>query len=160
MYMDPEAKKKVLRMINYGMYILSSRADAHVAAATVNWLSQASFTPPLVMVGLRVDSDTYATVKKSRRFAVNVLGKDQKDLAQDFFKASSVEGTRINGHEYEDGKSGGALLKETPASFECKVTDIVERGDHAVVVGEVIEAKINREDTPLIMRETGWFYGG
>lgn len=158
--MDPEAKKKVLRMINYGMYVLSSRADTHLAAATVNWLSQASFTPPLVMVGLKVESDTFATVKKSRHFTVNILGKNQKDLAQDFFKASSVEGTKINGHEFENGKTGGALLKETPASFECKVTDIVERGDHAVVLGEVIEAKLNREETPLFMRETGWFYGG
>ncbi|MBZ5534350.1 MAG: flavin reductase family protein [Acidobacteriia bacterium] len=158
--MEPEAKKKVLRMINYGMYILSSRAESHLAAATVNWLSQASFTPPLVMVGLKVESDTFATVKKSRHFAVNILGRNQKALAQDFFKPSSVEGTRINGHEYGNGKTGGALLKETPASFECKVTDIVERGDHAVVLGEVVEVTINREDTPLFMRETGWFYGG
>lgn len=158
--MEPEAKKKVLRMINYGMYILSSRADAHLAAATVNWLSQASFTPPLIMVGLKVESDTFATVKKSRHFAVNILGKNQKELAQDFFKPSFVEGTKINGHEYENGKTGGALLKETPASFECKVTDIVERGDHAVVLGEVVEVTIHREDTPLFMRETGWFYGG
>ncbi|MFI5176506.1 MAG: flavin reductase family protein, partial [Terriglobia bacterium] len=130
--MDPEAKKKALRMINYGMYVLSSRVEGHVAAATVNWLSQASFSPPLVMVGLKVDSDTFATVRKAMHFTVNILGQNQKDLAQDFFKASSVEGNRINGHEYESGITGGAILKESPASFECKVTDIVERGDHAV----------------------------
>jgi flavin reductase (DIM6/NTAB) family NADH-FMN oxidoreductase RutF len=158
--MDLDAKKKVLRMINYGMYVLSSRLENHIAAATVNWLSQASFSPPLVMVGLKRDSDTFATVKKSMQFAVNIVAKDQKNLAQDFFKASSVEGNRINGHEYESGITGGALLKESPANFECKVTDIVERGDHAVVVGEVIEARISREDTPLFMRDTGWFYGG
>jgi len=158
--MDAEAKKKALRMINYGMYVLSASDGKHIAAATVNWLSQASFNPPLVMVGLRMDSETYAAVKNSRHFAVNVLGKEQKSLAQDFFKASVLEGTRINGHEFEKGKTGGAILKETPAFFECKVTDIVERGDHAVVVGEVIEANLTREDAPLFMRETGWFYGG
>jgi flavin reductase (DIM6/NTAB) family NADH-FMN oxidoreductase RutF len=158
--MDPEAKKKALRMINYGMYVLSSRVEGHVAAATVNWLSQASFSPPLVMVGLKVDSDTFATVRKAMHFTVNILGQNQKDLAQDFFKASSVEGNRINGHEYESGITGGAILKESPASFECKVTDIVERGDHAVVLGEVIEARLTRADIPLFMRDTGWFYGG
>lgn len=158
--MDDEAKKKSLRMINYGLYILSAKDDGGIAAATVNWLSQASFTPPLVMVGVKASSNTLAAIVKSMHFAVNILGKDQKNLAQDFFKPSVLEGSKINGHEFEIGASGGALLKEAPAHFECTVTDIVERGDHSVVIGEVIDARIIREDLPLFMRDTGWFYGG
>lgn len=158
--MDTDARKKALRMINYGLYVLSARADDQIAAATVNWLSQASFTPPLVMAGIKLDSHTFHAVRKSMHFSVNILSNDQKDLAQDFFKPSALDGNKINGHEFEVGRSGGAVLKEAPAFFECKVTDIVERGDHAVVVGEVIEAGVRRDETPLFMRDTGWFYGG
>ena len=71
--MDTEAKKKALRMINYGLYVLSARDDRGHAAATVNWLSQASFSPALVMVGVKSDSNTLAAIKKSLHFAVNVL---------------------------------------------------------------------------------------
>lgn len=131
-----------------------------MAAATVNWLSQASFNPPLVMVGLKKDSHTYQGVLKSMHFTVNLLGKDQKHLAQDFFKPSTVEGANINGHPFAMSESGGAILGEAPAWFECKVTDMIDRGDHAVVVGEVIQAKVIRDETPLLMRDTGWFYGG
>lgn len=158
--MDLEAKKRALRMISYGLYVLSAQEGEHIAAATVNWLSQASFSPPLVMVGLKLDSHTFIAVKKSMCFTVNLLGKDQKDLAQDFFRASSVVGNKINGHEFEQGITGGVVLTEAPAYFECKVSDIVERGDHAVVVGQVVEAKLIREDTPLFMPDTGWTYGG
>ncbi len=158
--MDAEAKKKALRMINYGMYILTAQEGERLAAATVNWLSQASFAPPLVMVGVKADSQTFSAVKNSRYFTVNILGKDQKDVAQDFFKPSVLEGNKINGHEFERGLHGGPILREVPASFECRVTDIMEHGDHAVVVGEVIEATVRRDETPLFMRETGWFYGG
>ena len=50
--MDPEVKKKTLRMINYGMYVLTSKDGDQLDAATVNWVTQASFNPPLVVVGV------------------------------------------------------------------------------------------------------------
>ena len=46
--MDPAAKKTALRMIPYGLYVLTAEnADGQTAAATVNWVTQASFEPPL-----------------------------------------------------------------------------------------------------------------
>ena len=44
--MDPEVKKKALRMINYGMYVLTSKDGDQLDAATVNWVTHASFNPP------------------------------------------------------------------------------------------------------------------
>src|SRR5436309_10938599 len=41
--MDPNAKKTTLRMIPYGLYVLTAaHADGRVAAGTVNWVTQAS----------------------------------------------------------------------------------------------------------------------
>ncbi|GBD40458.1 hypothetical protein HRbin38_00316 [bacterium HR38] len=37
---------------------------------------------------------------------------------------------------------------------------IYEGGDHSVVVAEVVEAGVRQEAKPLIMWDTGWFYGG
>ena len=51
-------------------------------------------------------------------FAVNVLGKEQQAVAFTFFKA---------------------------AFFECSLVDTLERGDHSVFLGQVIEASVNRE---------------
>src|SRR5437764_7018749 len=53
MAMDPQAKKVALRAINYGLYVLTAVHDGEYGAAGVNWLSQASFEPPLVMVGVK-----------------------------------------------------------------------------------------------------------
>ncbi len=159
--MNEDAKKVALRMINYGMYILTAKEGEKIGAATVNWLSQTSFKPPLVMVGLKADSHLHSLVEKTRTFAVNILGSDQKNLAAEFFKPLRVEGMKMNGTPYETGVTGAPILTETPASLECKVTDILKRGDHTVVVGEVVEAHVRRKDAePLFMRSTGWFYGG
>ena len=49
--MDEDAKKTALRMIPYGMDVLTSKSNGgkDVRAATVNWLTQTSFSPPLVL---------------------------------------------------------------------------------------------------------------
>ncbi len=35
--MDADAKKTALRMIPYGLYVLTAEKDGEIAAATVNW---------------------------------------------------------------------------------------------------------------------------
>jgi len=158
--MNPEAKKKALRMITYGLYILTSKSGDRYSAGTVNWLSQSSFEPPLVMVGVKRDSGLHSTISESGVFAVNILASDQKEIASAFFKPTSVENDKINGYRFEQGETGAPLLVDLPAFFECRVVDKVERGDHTIFVGEVINAGVRKEAKPLVMWDTGWFYGG
>jgi len=155
-------RKRALRMITYGLYVLTAAADGEVAAGTVNWLSQASFQPPLVMVGVKRDSHVHALIERSGKFAVNVLAAGQKDVAATFFRPSQVEDGRINGLAFEPGpQSGAPLLLDAPAWFEARVTDTVAHGDHTVFVAEVVEAGVRDGDArPLVMWDTGWFYGG
>ena len=68
--MDADAKKSALRMIPYGIYVLTTKAgDGTIAAATVNWVTQTAFAPPTVVVGVKTDSGTYAALKDSGAFA-------------------------------------------------------------------------------------------
>ena len=48
--------------------------DGLISTATVNWITQASFKPPLVAVGVKADSQIYDIVKTAGNFALNVLG--------------------------------------------------------------------------------------
>ncbi|HEY8487285.1 MAG TPA: flavin reductase family protein [Limnochordales bacterium] len=160
--MDPEVRKQVLRKLTYGLYVLTARHQQEVAAGTVNWLSQCSFQPPLVMVAVKADSRLHGLVEASSAFAVNVLAAHQKDVAQAFFRPTQVENGRINGYAFEPAPvSGAPLLVDLPAWVECRVTDRVKRGDHTVFVGEVVEAGLrDGQARPLEMWDTGWFYGG
>lgn len=160
--MNPETKKQALRLLTYGLYILTARDGENLAAGTVNWLSQASFTPPLVMIGVKVDSRLHELIEQSRAFAVNILGAGQKEIAAAFFRPSQVEHGRINGYAFEPGPATGApLLTDLPAWFEARVTDVVKRGDHTVFVAEVVNAGLrDPQARPLEMWDTGWFYGG
>ena len=58
-------------------------------------MTQTSFKPPLVAVGIKQDSHPYGVVKASGAFALNVLGADQKDVAQAFFGPVKPEGDKL-----------------------------------------------------------------
>jgi len=167
--MDPAMKKTALRMIPYGLFVLTSEtSDGRFAAATVNWVTQSSFEPPLVVVGVKADSNAFPVIKASRAFALNVLGKGQQSLAFAFFKSVTPEGDTVAGQRFRRGTTGAPLLESTPAFVECRLVDTIERGDHAVMVGEVVDAGVNRpiegrpDDAVLWLKELGEkiFYGG
>ncbi|MDX1483263.1 MAG: flavin reductase family protein [Alphaproteobacteria bacterium] len=166
--MDAEAKKTALRMIPYGIYVLTAEGSEGVAAATVNWVTQTSFDPPLVVVGVKADSGAYHALKDSGHYALNMLGKGQVGQAFTFFKPVEHDGDTISGEPYRAGSTGAPVLENAPAFVECKVAEIVERGDHHIVIGEVVDAEVatppegRADDAILHMRDLGdnVFYGG
>ncbi|MBI1871326.1 MAG: flavin reductase [Chlamydiae bacterium] len=158
--MDPQVRKKALRMISYGVYILTSKAENEVAGCTVTWVSQASMNPPMIMVGLEKESHTYQVVQKSGKFVVHFLGQGQKEIAQKFFKPGVFEDGKIHGFACRTGVTGVPILVDVPAYIECRALETVGQGDHHVVVAEVIGAGVQHNLPPLSLRETGWSYGG
>jgi len=167
--MNADAKKTVLRMIPYGIYVLT--ADDHkgnVGAATVNWVTQSSFAPPLVVVGVKADSGAHTVVKGTGKFALNMLGKDQKGVAFGFFKPAKLEDGKLSGQAFHAGANGSPILEDAIAAVECSVKDVLELGDHSVVIAEVTEAYVHKQpegraDAAILeMKDLGdtVYYGG
>ncbi len=159
--MNEEAKKKLLRMIPHALYVLTSKADGKTAASTVSWVTQASFQPPLVAVGLKKDSQTFEIVRKSQGFVLNFLGSDQKDIAQKFFKHQEPEGHHLAGETFQESPTlKFPFFPQMAGYVECRWVGSIEEGDHVVVVAKVLEAEAGPLEGPLLLSTTGWQYGG
>ncbi|MBF6559690.1 MAG: flavin reductase [Candidatus Binataceae bacterium] len=158
--MDENAKKKGLRMIPYGLQVLGARHGDKQTVATINWTTQASFAPPLVVVGIKTDSTAHELVKQSKKFTLSMLGAGQKDLALAFFKHVEPKDGKFGNHAFTSGKNGCAIITDAPAAVECDVVHFYENGDHSVVVGVVTEAYLTKETDPLTLKECGFNYGG
>ena len=167
--MDDNAKKTALRMIPYGLYVMTAEdKDSRISAGTVNWATQASFKPPLVAVGVKADSQLHEITKTAGCFALNVLGKGQQGAAYTFFKPAERDGQTISGEAFHSGSTGAPVLDNIPAFVECRLVTTVEEGDHSIFVGEVVDAGVNQEpegradDATLLLKDLGekTFYGG
>ena len=158
--MDDAAKKTVLRMIPYGLYVLGAKQGAQMSMATINWVTQASFAPPLVVLGVKADAAGHAMLKATRKFALSMLKSGQKDMAYAFFKHVTPEGNKIGGYEFALAENGSPVLTGAAGFVAGDIHEIVERGDHSVLVGEVTQAKLHGAAEILTLKEIGANYGG
>ena len=159
--MDARVRQKTLRMLSNGVYVLTSRSEDQYGAATVTWVSQASFKPPLIMAAVRTESKVFKCLAESRSAVLHIVGERQKAIAwRFFFPTHAVCGT-INGEAFMEGKTAAPVFPNLPAHIECELEQIVDtRGDHAVVILRVVEAECQEEVRPLTMAEMPWKYRG
>ena len=154
------AKKTTLRMIPYGLYVLGAKHGDDIAAGAINWVTQTSFSPPLIVMGVKQDSGLYSVLKASGSFALSFLESGQKDLAFAFFKPTHVEGHMVNGHHFETHETGAPVIASAAAWVEGRIVGEVALGDHSCVVGEVTNAHVKRDAKLLTLEECGVKYGG
>jgi flavin reductase (DIM6/NTAB) family NADH-FMN oxidoreductase RutF len=160
--MDPKTKQKTLRLLANGIYVMTSRGAHKIGAATVTWVSQASFKPPLLTAALRKDGTVLECVIQSGKAVLHVLDKQQSALAQSFFAPTKATEGTLNGEAFTSGvKTGAPVLDSALAYLECEVREVMDRhGDHAIVLLEVVNAEIRREVNPLTVADSPWKYGG
>jgi flavin reductase (DIM6/NTAB) family NADH-FMN oxidoreductase RutF len=157
------AIRKALRTFQYGLFVLTCGQGAEAHAATISWVTQISFKPRRVAIGVRKDSHIYPVLQQQGKFALNVLAEGQEELAGAFFKYVPAGDGEFDGHAFVPGPATGApLLLETPAWLECAAVEEANAGgDHGLFVAEVL-AGGTRVETPMPMNLaiTGWSYGG
>lgn len=167
--MDLDAKKTALRMIPYGLFVITAQSDeGQIASGSVNWVTQSSFDPPQVVVCVRQDSKLHAVIEQSGTFALNAVGKGQEKMAVRFFKPAEVEGNSLGGYKFKSGSTGAPILTEAPAYLDCIVVGSLNLGDHSVIVAEVKDASAElegdiRPDEAILMLndlEGEIYYGG
>lgn len=159
--MDVMTRRHTLRLLTNGMYIMTSRHGDQFGAATITWLSQASFKPPLLMAAVRPESNVFRCLAGSRVAAIHVLGVDQQEIALKFFAPTREDGGQINDEPFADGITGAPILTRLGAWVECRVLWLVETGgDHALVIMEVVDAQCRESVEPLSIAASPWVYGG
>jgi flavin reductase (DIM6/NTAB) family NADH-FMN oxidoreductase RutF len=159
--MDEAAKKTVLRHFPYGLYVLTVRHDGEDHGMTANWVTQASFEPPMIAVAVENTSKTIGMIRDAHHFAVNLLQKDQRDLAGKLGRSSEQAPQKLKGLKTKPAPvSGTPVLTDAVGWVECRLMTTVPAGDHTLVLGEVLEAGVERDGEPLTLQEAGFKYSG
>lgn len=158
--MDSKLRKHVLRSLSNGMYVVTTGDREAAAGATVTWLTQSSFEPPLLVACVREGSGLWEGIERNLRAVVHVLGEDQQEIAKRFFTPAELEGATLNGLEFE-ATPAGPRLRDARAWAECKVRELIDcGGDHRLVVLQVLDVGAEGDIEPLTVRASPWQYGG
>jgi flavin reductase (DIM6/NTAB) family NADH-FMN oxidoreductase RutF len=144
----------LFRRLTQGVYVVGVASGETRDAFTAAWVMQVSYDPLLLALSINANHSSYWLLKEGRLFSVNVLKKDQLDLADRYGRP--VRPDKLVLTDWMHDRVGPPLLRAGLAWFECEIVDEHRAGDHVLVVGRVIDGKlVDSEAEPMCYRETG-----
>ncbi|MCF1592592.1 flavin reductase family protein [Streptomyces muensis] len=129
--------REVMAGVATPVSVVTTLSDGRPHGTTVSAFTSLSMAPPMVLVSLDRGSDLLTLVRRSGRFGLNVLGTHQTALALAFAKKGT---DKFAGVIWND-EDGLPRLPDALGWLSCDVTDLVDGGDHVVVLGAVHAAE-------------------
>jgi flavin reductase (DIM6/NTAB) family NADH-FMN oxidoreductase RutF len=130
-----------------GVTIIAARAPhGGFVGFTANSFNSVSLDPPLVIWSLARRSRSLGVFEGAERYAVNVLAREQVELARRF---SRPHADRFAGVAYRLARAGAPLIEGCAAWLECRHHALHPAGDHMLFIGEV-DTCAYRHAEPLV----------
>lgn len=133
---DTKSFRNALGSFATGVTVITAQDDTGaLAGVTANSFNSVSLDPPLILWSIAKQSSSFAIFEQASHFAVNILAADQVDISNNFAKPSDDKFANID-HSLGLGKA--PLLENCSAQFECENHQIIDGGDHWIMLGKVM----------------------
>ena len=109
-----------------------------------------SITPPIIVVSVTASSSALALLRESAGFAVNFLNPEQAELAGAFARPQAERVPLWKSIAWTPDAQEVPLLAGTTGAFSAKVRQIVDAGDHALVLGDVTAIHLGEGSDTLV----------
>ncbi|CDX18134.1 Flavin reductase domain-containing protein [Mesorhizobium sp. ORS 3324] len=101
---------------------------------TANSFTSVSLDPPLVLVCIAKKALGHQAFSTSRGFAINILAEAQK-AASGIFASKAAD--KFASVAWQPGQTGNPLIEGSVAVFDCEMEQLVDAGDHSILIGRV-----------------------
>lgn len=145
---DDQVFRDAMSVFPTGVVAVTSIADGAPMGFTVGSFFSVSLKPRLVGFCANRQSGTWARIRATGRFCVNILAEDQRFVSERL----SVPGAddKLSAVEWDGTGYGLPVIKGVLAWFACDIADTYPAGTHTVVIGAVTGLAVTRQDCPLV----------
>ena len=144
--------REVMKYFPTGVTVVAaSDEDGAPYGLTVNAFTSVSLQPPLVLVCIGRASTWHDRLTTARGFTVNLLAGGQDAVAMRF--SSEPSQGRFTDLEWHPGPTGDPILDDAVAWLDCSLVEVLQGGDHSILIGRVEAAGLN--DRPSLLFHRG-----
>ncbi len=118
-----------------GVTVVATHHDGVDHGMTCNSFNTVSLDPALVLWSIRKESHSRQAFIEGGGYSVSVLGAHQRDMALRFAKGDPLG--RFDTVPVIRLPSGRLMLADTVAWFDCALEQVIDAGDHHVLIGRV-----------------------
>jgi flavin reductase (DIM6/NTAB) family NADH-FMN oxidoreductase RutF len=137
--------RKTLGQFPTGVAVVTALAsDGQPVGMTINSFNSVSLTPALISWCIDRDAASFTSFMLADRFAISVLAADQAGLAIRFATKGADKF-----HDITLSADGAPFIPGASAWFRCNNYWSTDLGDHALIIGRVIEFS-SSEAVPLV----------
>ncbi len=146
-------EKTVQFITNVGLITSTGKYGDNIMAA--EWTHHISYKPGLIAVCIGHNKATAENIKKTKVFGISLASTEQSTLASVSGGSSGKEIDKIKALEeldfkfYKAKKINVLMVQDAVLNMECRLIKKIPLGDHTVFVGEILEALLNKEKTPI-----------
>lgn len=126
--------------------VTATTVDGIPVGLTVNSFASVSLDPLMILWSIDHRVSSIKAFVEGGKFAVHVLGADQADICMAF--ASRME-DRFAQCDWDFSENGLPIINGVLALLECKTFKTVTAGDHTILIGEVVNIKME-DGEPLL----------
>lgn len=155
---DPEAAARarrfrdVLGLFCSGVTVVTSVSDGAPVGMTCQSFSSVSLEPPLVMFSPAKTSRAWPLMQRAGFFCVNILAADQSDLSNGM---ATKGDEKFSGVGWSTATTGAPVIDGVLGYIDCTVHQVVEAGDHYIVIGRVKELAFGDRRDPAAAERAG-----
>lgn len=145
---DADHFRDVLGRFASGVTVVASAdEDGRPVGLACQSFASLSLDPPLVLVCVARTSSSWPKVEAAGRFGISILADDQKDVCAALGRRG---GDKFADVEWSLSRNDAVRIGGALAHIDCAVKDVVEAGDHYVVIARVLELTARKDGAPLL----------
>ena len=114
--------------------VTTCKDDGTPLGFTANSFASVSLDPALLLVSIAKTSSNYHNFANASHFAINILAEEQKDVSNTFARPSD---DRFANLAWTKSASHNPVIDQVSAWFDCTTYQVVDAGDHAILIGKV-----------------------
>ena len=153
--MDHSSISAVLGKMDFEVFVLTAAHGDRCNGQIVCWVMPATIVPqvPRLIVGVGRMNYTRELIEASRKFALNMLAKDQWPWVPHFGFRSGRDADKFAAIPFERGMTGSPLLPGVVGYLECDVRSVLDGGAHLFYLADVLEGKLISDRDPLRLHQ-------
>ncbi|PRX51208.1 3-hydroxy-9,10-secoandrosta-1,3,5(10)-triene-9,17-dione monooxygenase reductase component [Prauserella shujinwangii] len=144
---DSARFRSVLGHFCTGVAVVTGHDGAEPVGFACQSFAALSLEPPLVLFCPGVGSRTWPVLRRTGRFAVNVLSGEQRGVSATFGARGADKFAHV---EWTPAPSGSPVLAGALTWIDCALEAVHEAGDHYVVIGRVTALGDVSDGRPLL----------
>ena len=149
--LSPTSLREAFGHFPSGVIAIAAEVDGTRVGLAASTFVPVSLDPPLVSFCVQNSSTTWPKLKDRPALGISVLGEAHDSAARTL---AAKTGDRFAGLETESRSSGAVFIHGTSVWLESSIEQLVEAGDHTIVVLRVSDITVNPDVAPIVFHRS------